>query len=33
VASDIDFNKYPSKLSPKNPEFRRGMLYAVGSVR
>ena len=29
VASDIVFNKYLLKLSPKQPEFRRGMLYAV----
>ena len=28
VASDIVFNKYLLKLSPKEPEFRRGMLYA-----
>ncbi|HEY3559497.1 MAG TPA: hypothetical protein VGL05_18630, partial [Kribbella sp.] len=32
VASDIVFNKYLLKLSPKAPEFRRGMLYAVNPV-
>jgi len=32
VASDIVFNKYLLKLSPKEPEFRRGMLYAVNPV-
>ncbi|WP_232068970.1 hypothetical protein [Mycobacterium mantenii] len=32
VASDIVFNKYLLKLSPKRPEFRRGMLYAVNPV-
>lgn len=32
VASDIVFNKYLLKLSPKTPEFRRGMLYAVNPV-
>lgn len=32
VASDIAFNKYLLKLSPKAPEFRRGMLYAVNPV-
>jgi purine-cytosine permease-like protein len=32
VASDIVFNKYLLKLSPKKPEFRRGMLYAVNPV-
>ncbi|GAB2595581.1 purine-cytosine permease family protein [Microlunatus antarcticus] len=32
VASDITFNKYVFKLSPKQPEFRRGMLYAVNPV-
>jgi len=32
VASDIVFNKYVLKLSPKEPEFRRGMLYAVNPV-
>jgi purine-cytosine permease-like protein len=32
VASDIVFNKYLLKLSPKHPEFRRGMLYAVNPV-
>ncbi|MGI8457810.1 MAG: purine-cytosine permease family protein [Propionibacteriaceae bacterium] len=32
VASDITFNKYLLKLSPREPEFRRGMLYAVNPV-
>ncbi len=32
VASDITVNKYLLKLSPKQPEFRRGMLYAVNPV-
>ncbi|OBG71683.1 MULTISPECIES: cytosine permease [unclassified Mycobacterium] len=32
VASDIVFNKYLLKLSPKVPEFRRGMLYAINPV-
>lgn len=32
VASDIVVNKYLLKLSPKVPEFRRGMLYAVNPV-
>jgi purine-cytosine permease-like protein len=32
VASDIVFNKYLLKLSPKTPEFRRGMLYAFNPV-
>ena len=32
VASDIVFNKYLLKLSPKQPEFRRGMLYAINPV-
>ncbi len=32
VASDIVFNKYLLGLSPKQPEFRRGMLYAVNPV-
>jgi hypothetical protein len=32
VASDIVFNKYLLKLSPKEPEFRRGMLYAINPV-
>ena len=32
VASDITFNKYLLKLSPLQPEFRRGMLYAVNPV-
>lgn len=32
VASDIVFNKYLLKISPKQPEFRRGMLYAVNPV-
>ncbi|MFI7585644.1 purine-cytosine permease family protein [Spongisporangium articulatum] len=32
VASDIVINKYLLKISPKQPEFRRGMLYAVNPV-
>ena len=32
VASDIVFNKYVLKLSPKQPEFRRGMLFPVNPV-
>ncbi|WP_020666293.1 purine-cytosine permease family protein [Amycolatopsis nigrescens] len=32
VATDIMVNKYLLKLSPKIPEFRRGMLYAVNPV-
>ncbi|MDQ0210971.1 purine-cytosine permease family protein [Arthrobacter bambusae] len=32
VASDISINKYLLKISPKVPEFRRGMLYAVNPV-
>jgi purine-cytosine permease-like protein len=32
VASDIAINKYLLKISPKTPEFRRGMLYAVNPV-
>ncbi|HST70933.1 MAG TPA: hypothetical protein VLK55_00605 [Kocuria rosea] len=32
VAADIVLNKYLLKLSPKVPEFRRGMLYAVNPV-
>ena len=32
VASDIAINKYLLKVSPKVPEFRRGMLYAVNPV-
>src|SRR5215212_1309787 len=32
VASDIVFNKYLLKISPQEPEFRRGMLYAVNPV-
>lgn len=32
VATDITINKYVLKLSPKYPEFRRGMLYAVNPV-
>ena len=32
VAADIAINKYWLKLSPKQPEFRRGMLYAVNPV-
>jgi hypothetical protein len=32
VASDIVFNKYLLKLSPMQPEFRRGMLYSFNPV-
>ena len=32
VATDITINKYLLKLSPKKPEFRRGMLYAINPV-
>ncbi|OFI37630.1 hypothetical protein BIU82_07045 [Arthrobacter sp. SW1] len=32
VAADIAINKYLLKISPKLPEFRRGMLYAVNPV-
>ncbi|MCV7178804.1 purine-cytosine permease family protein [Mycolicibacterium sphagni] len=32
VASDIAINKYLLKISPKKPEFRRGMLYAINPV-
>ncbi|RKT76770.1 purine-cytosine permease-like protein [Terracoccus luteus] len=32
VASDIAINKYLLGLSPKQPEFRRGMLYDVNPV-
>jgi purine-cytosine permease-like protein len=32
VATDIGVNKYLLKLSPKLPEFRRGMLYPVNPV-
>jgi purine-cytosine permease-like protein len=32
VATDIGINKYVLKISPKTPEFRRGMLYAVNPV-
>ncbi|MDT0415481.1 allantoin permease [Streptomyces sp. DSM 41982] len=32
VATDIMVNKYVLKLSPLQPEFRRGMLYAVNPV-
>jgi purine-cytosine permease-like protein len=32
VASDIVFNKYLLGLSPKEPEFRRGMLYDINPV-
>ena len=32
VASDIAINKYLLGISPKQPEFRRGMLYAVNPV-
>ncbi|MER5389924.1 cytosine permease [Saccharopolyspora sp. NPDC002686] len=32
VAADILINKYLLKLSPREPEFRRGMLYPVNPV-
>lgn len=32
VATDIAINKYVLKLSPKHPEFRRGMLYSWNPV-
>src|SRR6478609_7275837 len=32
VATDIGINKYLLRLSPLQPEFRRGMLYAVNPV-
>ena len=32
VASDIAINKYVLKISPKEPEFRRGMLYSINPV-
>lgn len=32
VGSDIAINKYLLRVSPKVPEFRRGMLYAVNPV-
>ncbi|MEW1808372.1 hypothetical protein [Pseudarthrobacter sp. NPDC080039] len=32
VATDIAVNKYLLKISPKHPEFRRGMLYPVNPV-
>ena len=32
VATDITINKYVLKLSPKQPEFRRGMLYNFNPV-
>ena len=32
VASDIVLNKYLLRISPKEPEFRRGMLHAVNPV-
>lgn len=32
VATDITINKYVLKLSPKEPEFRRGMIYPVNPV-
>lgn len=32
VASDIAINKYLLKISPKVPEFRRGMLYGINPV-
>ena len=32
VAADIVINKGLLKISPKVPEFRRGMLYAINPV-
>ncbi|MXP22715.1 hypothetical protein GIY30_15340 [Gordonia sp. HNM0687] len=32
VATDIAINKYLLKISPKKPEFRRGMLYNINPV-
>ncbi|MFK0046075.1 allantoin permease [Streptomyces sp. NPDC090741] len=32
VATDIGINKYVLKLSPLQPEFRRGMLHAINPV-
>ncbi|WP_036567009.1 cytosine permease [Nocardia sp. BMG51109] len=32
IATDIAINKYLLKISPKQPEFRRGMLYNVNPV-
>jgi purine-cytosine permease-like protein len=32
VASDIAINKYLLKISPKEPEFRRGMIYSFNPV-
>ncbi|GAB93179.1 purine-cytosine permease family protein [Gordonia rhizosphera] len=32
VASDIAINKYLLGISPKEPEFRRGMLYSINPV-
>jgi purine-cytosine permease-like protein len=32
VATDITVNKYLLRLSPKTPEYRRGMLHAVNPV-
>lgn len=32
VAWDIVFNKFLLKLSPMQPEFRRGMLYPINPV-
>ena len=32
VATDISINKYVLKLSPKEPEYRRDMLYNVNPV-
>ncbi|KZM69745.1 purine-cytosine permease family protein [Nocardia terpenica] len=32
VATDIAVNKYLLKISPKRPEFRRGMLYDINPV-
>lgn len=32
VATDIGINKYLLKVSPKHPEFRRGMLHSINPV-
>ncbi|MDN8801644.1 hypothetical protein Q0M53_13785, partial [Staphylococcus aureus] len=32
VATDIAINKYVLKLSPKEPEYRRDMLYNINPV-
>ncbi|MCP5774988.1 allantoin permease, partial [Klebsiella pneumoniae] len=32
VATDITVNKYLLKLSPKEPEYRRDMLYNINPV-